>query len=532
MDAGRMELLHSLCLLRERNERPALTVPALGFSADYGGLAHGAAALARALEDAGIARGARIALMMPPSPAFVTVLFAALARGAAVAPVDTSLRGLSLASALDRLDPDLLAAPAAALKRLPEGTAAPRRVLAIEETVVSPAPALVATLIADGRAERLHIPLAGPLTGPLAAMLHGPDGMEDTDDALLVSTSGSTGHPKYVRLGHAGTVFNARGHLAALDLHSPFTALQALDVGYSYGLIASLLATFVAGGTLVLPNGTDAKAIREATAGGSPSVCLASPALLDYLVDTCPPGEEDVLRRLEKIGIGGDHCRESLRAKLAGFFPASGFYVTYGITEAGPRVATLPPDDFLRRPRSVGLPLDGVRLEVLDADGRSCQAGMVGTLRVLTPSRMNGYLGDASGPVAAGTAAGTADDWLTTGDLANLDEAGFLTIHGRADRQFKHRGRRVNPAQIEMVLECFPGIVSARAEPAEEDGDLLRAVVFLRAGEDAEDLPRRLREHCRRNLPGRLVPGEIVTVVEDSGYFFKGRPLKARESIA
>jgi acyl-CoA synthetase (AMP-forming)/AMP-acid ligase II len=523
MEAGRMELLHSLCLLRERNERPALTVPALGFSADYGGLAHGAAALARALEDAGVARGARIALMMPPSPAFVTVLFAALARGAAVAPVDTSLRGLSLSSALDRLDPDLLAAPAAALKRLPEGTAA-RRLLAIEETVASPAPALVATLIADGRAERLHIPLAGPL----AAMLRGPEGMEDTDDALLVSTSGSTGHPKYVRLGHAGTVFNARGHLAALGLHSPFTALQALDVGYSYGLIASLLATFVAGGTLVLPNGADAKAIREATAGGSPSVCLASPALLDYLVDTCPPGEEDVLRRLEKIGIGGDHCRESLRAKLAGFFPASGFYVTYGITEAGPRVATLPPDDFLRRPRSVGLPLDGVRLEVADADGRPCQAGMVGTLRVLTPSRMNGYLGDAPGP----TAAGAVDDWLATGDLASLDEAGFLTIHGRADRQFKHRGRRVNPAQIEMVLECFPGIVSARAETAEEDGDLLRAVVFHRAGEEAEDLPRRLQEHCRRNLPGRLVPGEIVTVVEDSGYFFKGRPMKARESIA
>lgn len=527
MDAGGMELLHSLCLLRERNERPALTVPALGFRADYGGLAHGAAALARALEDAGIAREARVALMMPPSPAFVTILFAALARGAAVAPVDTSLRGLSLASALDRLAPDLLAGPAASLKRLPEGTVASRRLLAVEETVASPAPALVATLVADGRAERLHIPLDGPLTGPLADMLQGPEGMGDADDALLVSTSGSTGHPKYVRLGHAGTAFNARGHLAALDLHGPFTALQALDAGYSYGLIASLLATFVAGGTLVLPNGTDAKAIREAIAGGSPSVCLASPALLDYLVDTCPPEERDVLRRLEKIGIGGDHCRESLRAKLAGFFPAAGFYATYGITEAGPRVATLPPGDFLRRPRSVGLPLDGVRLEVVDADGRPCQAGMVGTLRVLTPSRMNGYLGDASGP-----AAGTAGDWLATGDLASLDEAGFLTIHGRADRQFKHRGRRVNPAQIEMVLECFPGIVSARAEPAEEDGDLLRAIVFHRAGEDAEDLSRRLREHCRRNLPGRLVPGEIVTVVEDAGYFFKGRPLKARESIA
>lgn len=524
MDAGGMNLFHSLCLSHERTGRPALAVPGRGFSADYAALNRGVGALARAFGAAGLSKGARAALMMPPSPAFVTTLLAVLARGAAAAPVDTSLRGLSLASALGRLAPDLLAGPEAALKRLPEGTTAPRCLLAFEGMTDQPSPALVATLVVDGRAERLLIPLAGtPAEDGNGEGLLVPEGVLGTDDALLVSTSGSTGHPKYVRLSHDGLAFNTRGHLAALGLRDPFTALQALDIGYSYGLIASLAATLVAGGTVVLPNGTDAKAIRDAIAGGNPSVCLASPALLDYLIDTCPPEEQDVLRRLEKIGIGGDHCRETLRAKVAGFFTGSRCYVTYGITEAGPRVATLPPEDFLRRPRSAGLPLDGVRLEVVDADGRPCPPGITGTLRVRTPSRMNGYLGDPSPQTG---------DWLSTSDLASLDEDGFLTVHGRADRQFKHRGRRVNPAQIEMVLERYPGIVSARVEPVEENGDLLKAMVFHRPGGDGADLARQLREHCRRNLPSRLVPGEIVTVVEASGYFFKGRPLKSREATA
>lgn len=137
---------------------------------------------------------------------------------------------------------------------------------------------------------------------------------------------------------------------------------------------------------------------------------------------------------------------------------------------------------------------------------------------------MNGYLGIETGN-------GASDEWIAIDDLASLDTQGFLTIHGRADRQFKHRGRRINPAQIEYVLERFPGVVAARVEPVGERNDHLRATIHHR-GDVARDLERQLREHCRRNLPGRLVPGEIVTVVENNGYFFKGRRLPVRESLA
>lgn len=518
-----MELLHARCLGPDRYGRQALCAPAIPLSVDYGGLARAVEVLARLLTDAGIGRGGRVALLAPASPEFVVSLLAVARCGAAVAPMDMSLRGLSLATALDRLAPDAVIGLSAALRRVPARAQQPRATIAFEGVEEA---SLVGTARLGDEARAFRLPLAGVPDEPERLAV---DGADSADDVLLVATSGSTGHPKYVRLGHRGTLFNTTAHLSSLGLSGPFRGLQVLDASYSYGLVASLLATLVAGGTVVLPPRTDARSVRETIEAERPTVCLASPALLDYLIDNCPDEERTVFARLEKVGIGGDRCREPLRRKIRAFMPAADVYVTYGTTEAGPRISTLPPDQFLARPDSVGLAFDGVEIKTVDAQGERCQPGEIGLLRVRTPSRMNGYLGAASGENSG--AVGRADGWLAINDLASLDEQGFLTIHGRADRQFKHRGRRINPAQIEYVLERLPGVVAARVEPVGERNEHLRATVHHREG-IADNVEQRLRKHCRRNLPSRLVPGEIVTVVENDGYFFKGRRLPVREGLA
>jgi acyl-coenzyme A synthetase/AMP-(fatty) acid ligase len=512
-----LEFLHAGCLPPERWSNVALRSSESGLSLSYGELSVAVDAVAEMLAQGGIGPGSRVVLMADASPEFVIGLLACAACGAAAAPIDVTLRGSSLECAMEVLEPDGIIGFAEPVRRLPEATRERAAVCLVLDRIVSePVKALAGTARVGAVPRSLRASLAAP---PGSAHARSAAGASTEDDCLLIATSGSTGIPKYVRLSHRSVSFNVRAHLASLGLEHPFRSLQVLSVAYSYGLISSLLGTLVAGGTVVFPARFDARAARDAIEREGPAVCLASPGFFESLVDGCSREGPAVLGRLRKIGIGGDRCPAPLRSKLQAAMPAVQAYVTYGATEAGPRISTLPPEHFLTRPLSVGLPLPGVSLAVLDSRGQPCPPGRIGTLHVRTPSRMSGYLGESS-PLHPHA--------LETGDLASLDEDGFLTVYGRLDRQIKHRGRRVNPAQIELVLLEFPGIVSARVEQSDASGGL-RAVVHRRSSDEL-GFERALLAHCRRNLPARLVPGEIRTVVDDGSYFFKGKRLAFSET--
>lgn len=511
------DFLHAACFRPEWADSEAFRLQGQGLSVRYLELATAVDAMARLLVDSGLGRGTRIALAAPPSLEFAVALLAGVRIGAAIAPLDISLRGISLNSTLESLAPDGIIGGHRVLTRFADDSA---RVVVACETVADNVAAIVGNVVSPAANRPFHI-VAAPGGGSSVAAI--TPGCKSTDDALLVSTSGSTGTPKFVRLGHAGTLFNIREHLRSFGLTGPFRALQALNSNYSYGLISSFLAPLTTGATIVLPRHSDAAALRAAIAEEQPEVCLMTPALIEYLLDTCPDDELALLSSLEKLGIGGDTCREQLRRKIARKLPNVKPYITYGTTEAGPRIATLPPDQFLVRPSSVGVPLAGVEIEVTDAHGLPVAAGAPGALRVRTPSRMNGYLG-VPGRAASG-------DWLDTGDIGAMDADGYLTVFGRAGRAFKHRGRLLDPTLIESVLTQFPGVIAARVQ-ATESGQGLRATVHCHPESAGGDFVEFLRRHCRRNLPSRLVPHEIVTVAESGAYFFKGRRLSFDEAYA
>lgn len=508
------EFIHSCCLRPEWAGRTALYLHGTNISVSYASLAAAVATMAGLLERSGVGRGARIAVAAAPSFEFAVAVLAASRIGAAAAPLDISLRGLSLDDALARVRPDVLIGTPALVARMGKWNA--RVAIICERLDHDGAPTIAGSVQRTASAVAFEIMAAPAADGGDASAV--TEGSLPDDDALLIATSGSTGAPKYVRLGHRGTLFNIREHLASFGLAGPFSAVQALGTNYSYGLIASFLAPLTVGGTLVLPAHTDCRSICAAIAAEHPSVCLATPALIEYLIDACTLEQLAALGSLGKLGIGGDNCPERLRRKISQALPRVAPYVTYGATEAGPRIATLPPAEFLTRSASVGLPLAGVEIMVTDDHGRPVAPGATGYVRVRTPSRMVGYLGEAP-----------QGDWLTISDMASLDVNGYLTIHGRAGRAVKHRGRLLDPGQIESVIGRFPGVIGSRVEvlPA---GGRLRAVVHLHPSGHNNDLASRLREHCLRNLPHRLVPHEIVTVAEKSTYFFKGRSLLFSDS--
>jgi len=182
--------------------------------------------------------------------------------------------------------------------------------------------------------------------------------------------------------------------------------------------------------------------------------------------------------------------------------------VMYGQTEATARLTYVPPSRTLEKPGSIGVPIPGVTLEIVDDAGAPVERGAEGHLVARGDNVTPGYL-DAAGE----TAAILKDGWLHTGDLARRDDDGFFFLVGRTKDIVKIGGRRVNPAEIEPILRAQPGVEDAAVVDV-PDGDeraLVAAVVTANSVTlDAGDLQRA----CRSVLPAWLVPRRVVFVAE------------------
>ncbi len=176
---------------------------------------------------------------------------------------------------------------------------------------------------------------------------------------------------------------------------------------------------------------------------------------------------------------------------------------TYGLTEAASQVATLPPEDALRKLGSAGKPLLPTELRI-ERDGRALPQGGVGEIVVRGPTVMPGYV---SQPAA--TAEALRGGWLHTGDLGYLDEEGYLYVVDRRDDLIVSGGENVSPAEVEAALLAHPAVEDAGvyAEPHPAWGQAVTAAVQLRPGArlDMEEL----QAFCRKRLAGYKVPTRI-----------------------
>ncbi|HYX90156.1 MAG TPA: class I adenylate-forming enzyme family protein [Myxococcaceae bacterium] len=487
--------------------RTALYVTSGSAALTYGGLRGLALGLAEALRSHAVGPGSRVGFFVPAGPEFAVGLLGGLSAGAAALPIDPSSKGDYLRQLLLALRPSALFTSPSLARRL-ELAADGLNVVMLDWNEAAGR----LRVQCQGWGEAFEIDGRSPPASPR------PVGDADfASDALLIATSGTTGTPKLVRLSHRAIRYNMAAHLESLGLTRPYVTLQALGANYSYGLITSFLSTLSAGGTVVVPRFLDRRHIIDAAVEGEADVCLGTPALLRLLTEGTSPQDLDGLARIEIIGIGGDHCPAHRRQAFARALPRARFFVTYGLTEAGPRVSTLPPEEFLTRSDSVGRPLRGVQLEVRDPEGRPCPPGEPGSLFVRTPSLMSGYLVAGGGEPPPPPRPGS---WHDTGDLAALDADGYLSLHGRNDRQTKFRGRRFNPAVVERCLESHPSVVSAQVV-VDSAAERLVATARVRPGSEGA-LTQELIAHCRRNLPNALVPSGIECV-PDEGIYFKRR---------
>jgi acyl-CoA synthetase (AMP-forming)/AMP-acid ligase II len=355
----------------------------------------------------------------------------------------------------------------------------------------------------DGAVANLHLCDEAEPTMAFAAPRR-----SELDLAMLLFTSGSTGAPKGVMLSHRNLLANANSILHVLPIDADDRALVVLPFCHAFG--NSIVQTHILSGATLLLRGalTFPSSIVDAMRDLRATSFSAVPEVYGMLLKYGRLGERP-LPELRYMAVAGGPLRHDLSMAIARLISPASFHVMYGQSEATSRLASLAPGDLDEHGGSIGKPIPGVELAVMDEANRELPANAVGMLCARGDNVMSGYWGDP-----AGTADVLGPDgWLRTGDLARRDEAGYFYIQGRANLLVKVQGYRVHPAEIESVVEASFPQVRAVALPVSHDGGT-RFVLFLAPLNDNPIDVAVIRETCQKALPSYKQPTDFEVLAK------------------
>jgi long-chain acyl-CoA synthetase len=348
-----------------------------------------------------------------------------------------------------------------------------------------------------------------PLTGPSVSTLDVPRDVAGTDEALVLMTSGSTGDPKGVVLTHGAGWANLRATVAAFRSDTAPAAhgdrdappnLVANPFSHTGGVVRLLFALYVGRRLVVLRKFDAAKTKALIDRHGINQLTL-NPTMLRMLLDL-PDGVD--LGPVRYVSSGTAPLSPSLREKFETRF-AVPVLQAYGQTEAFGGIAVESVKDVLsgrRRPNSVGRPLPGVEVEVVDASGSPVPTGVDGQIRVRSASSMAGYAGSATAaPV-------DQHGWLHTGDAGHVDADGYLYVTGRLKSTIICGGFNIVPEELEATLERDDAVRSAVVVPIPDErlGEIPVALV------EASDSADAILERCRGRLVAYKRPRQLFVV--------------------
>ena len=329
------------------------------------------------------------------------------------------------------------------------------------------------------------------------------------DIATIIFSSGSTGEPKGVMLSHRNIAANADSMIQAIDVNFRDRLLGVLPFFHSFGYTVTLWAPLQVGASSVYhPDPRAAKEVGELCRKYRCTILLSTATFLRFYLRRCDPEDFKSLRLLvcgaEKLPPS---LAEEFRAKF-GMLPLEG----YGCTELSPVVAVNLPDREVNGVRQVGnkigtigQPVPGVAVKVVNPETEEeLPIGQEGLLLSTGANVMVGYLGKPEQ-----TAKVVRDGWYVTGDMAKLDDDGFITLTGRLSRFAKVGGEMVPLERLEEELHGILGtadrLLAVTAVPDEKRGERLVVLHLDGLPVPARDLVKRLGE---RGLPNLWVPGE------------------------
>jgi long-chain acyl-CoA synthetase len=436
-----------------RPDAPAVKLDDIVLS--YAALDGASAHVAGLLAARGVGPGDRVGVMLPNVPYFPVVYYGILRLGAAVVPMNVLLKGRETAFYLK--DPGAKAVFAWSDFAEPARTGAAEAGAECIEVV-------------PGEFEKL-VGAADPITAV--------EPRDGSDTAVILYTSGTTGTPKGAELTHGNLGSNVEACLGLFSPKSDDVILGCLPLFHSFGQTCSMNTAIAAGATLsLIPRFEPGKALEMFGRDGV-TIFMGVPTMYGAMLHD-PGADAADTSKLRLCASGGASLPVELMKAFEEKFGCK-ILEGYGLSETSP-VASFNHPDRERKPGSIGTPIAGVEMKVVDDDGNDVAAGEVGEIVIRGHNVMKGYWNKPDA-----TAEAIDDDgWFHSGDMAKIDEDGYFFIVDRKKDLIIRGGYNVYPREIEEVLYEHPAVREAAvvAVPDDQLGEEVGAAVALKEGQD------------------------------------------------
>jgi len=469
----------------------------------YGELGDRIRKLAVSFSRLGLSQGDKAALLLYNTPAFVISYFALLSLGVTVIPVNTRLTTPEVEVILEDAEARLLVTS-----------------LEFYETVVklqtvSLEGVMLDTELLDGEAALDQLLNSFPLERALYRLDDLLSRNHELEEALpmalpadtlatLIYTSGTTGKPKGVMLSHKNILADATANIAVIEAVPEDRFITISPLFHVFGQTNILVSSMLVGASLVLVRKFSPKNVLETIQRHKVTFMAAVPTM--YLMMLTHLREKSYsFPALRVCHSGAAPMAVDTFHEVEQYFGAP-VQEGYGLSEASSIVCSNPMHGT-RKPGSVGLPLQGVRIKVLLDDRSEAPAGEIGELYIQGDIVMLGYYNRPE--ETAKTLLDLEDgQWLKTKDLAFKDEEGYIHIVDRTDDLINIGGVKVYPREIEEVFYKHPAVQAAAVTgvPSTLHHEAIKAFVVPKPGKEAECTKERLQEFCRQFLADYKIP--------------------------
>jgi len=444
-----------------------------------------ASRLGNALKELGVGRGDRVIIQMPNCPEVVQAFHAVYAIGAVVVPINFLVGDEEIAYIYRDTGAETIISSMAffpTIEACRRDAPAIKNIILIDDEV--PPGVLSYRTLVERSLDELEIERTG-----------------DDEIAALIYTAGTTGVPKGVMHTHFSLYSNAKMQMETFNFSPGLTGIGVLPLCHSYGIASMNYWALLGGGKVVLLNSFDIDKIFASIEAYGGNIIAAVPTMYVYMLLSPELRKYDISSMKHWTSGSAPLTRDTWDS----FREMFGHEITegWGLTEAGAN-NTINPFEGRKKIGSIGLPMKGTRMKVVDFEGGELPSGEEGEIVISGPVLMKGYWNKPEE-----TSEVLRDGWLYTGDIGYRDEDGYFFITERKKDIIIKGGENIAPREIEEVLFSHPKISEAAVIGMEDPiyGEDIKAFVVLMPGERAE--AGEIRSYCAERLKTFKSPKEI-----------------------